>query len=325
MSATTIDPSVALARKWAAFYSARGMQPLPSDPKPADGRKKPLCRFKDYWEAKAPADLFSRFETTNIQVITGRFWKLLVIDLDGQAGRDWFWALGKPVPRTWGVRSGSGTGMHLWFRLPPNFETPLPKAFLWESEARQADKTKHETVERLCDRSLVMAPPSIHPVTGNRYTWLQDDQFLPPTKMPLPALCPQWILDLPPVPPKREASHPIVAIPSAAPLTSHGGWYDWREVQAVIPDKVSLAARWGVRFTGSVSRGWAECHAIDRRDEKPSAAVDIETGRYVDLGSGTRLGLFNLAVALGVAPDFRSAVSALGEQYRAKQREAMQR
>jgi hypothetical protein len=308
------DSNIAEARKWAAFYRARGFNPLPSDPNPEDGRKKPLCRYTEYRESPAPADLFERFPSSNIQVMAGRHWRLLVIDLDGQAGQDWFFGLGKPVPKTWAVRSGGGDGLHLWFRLPANYPRELPKAFLWKGEG------KHEGVERLCDKSLAMAPPSLHPTTGRRYTWANDARFVPPTRLAMPADCPRWILDLPTLAKPKPEPVISVAMPTLAP--SREGRYRIADVIHAIPDKIALAASWGVKFDGyRTADGWHQCHAIDRPDGMASAAIHEDSGYYTDLGSGSRYRLFDLAVAMGQAPDWRDAISALGERYRAPQLE----
>lgn len=309
--------NLAEARKWAGFYQSRGLCPLPSDPTPDDGRKKPLCRYRDFFEAPAPGDLFEQFPTSNIQVITGRFWRLLVIDCDGQAGADWLFSLDRPIPKTWAVRSGGG-GLHLWFRLPENYAKPLPKGFLWKGDG------KHEAVERLCDRSLAMAPPSIHPVSGKRYVWANDARFLPPTKLPLPADCPRWLLDLKPI--ERERSTLVITPPQdgASRLESPiRGRYRVADVLDAIPDKIALAASWGLRFEGRRTQdGWWPAHAFDRPDDVASAAVHEDTGFYTDLGSGTRFKLFDLAVALGQSGDWQEAVEALGGRFRARERRA---
>ena len=58
----------------------------------------------------------------------------------------------------------------------------------------------------------------------------------------------------------------------------------------------------GVRFTDHVSpSGWFECHAFDREDNNPSAAVNIKEGRYVDHGDTEKSGdLFDLAYRSGI-------------------------
>lgn len=277
----------ARARRYAEYYRVRGFQPLPSSPT----EKRPLCKYAEWWDEPAPVDLFDRFPTTNIQVMTGRRWRLLVIDLDGPAAVDQWnvWNRTRRVPRTWITHSGGG-GMHVWFRLPIDYPTALPKAVLWKGDG------PHQAIERLCDRSLVVAPPSIHPRTGAPYLF---DCGGAPRNTAMPADCPDWVLRMRPL-----ASNPVRV---AAARTAHA---------APLPpwtrDPIALAKSWGVRFTGRVSaKGWAECHAIDRDDVKPSAAVHVDSGVYTDRGSGASLSLPRLGVALRQFDDVRDAAAKL--------------
>ena len=298
-----MDPAdVTLCREMAAFYRSRGLNPLPSRP----DAKRPMVRFREWWETAAPADLFDRHPTSNVQIMTGRHWRLLVIDLDGPEAIAHWAGLGQ-TPRTWVTHSGGG-GRHLWFRLPPEYPQPLPKCFLWQGTE------KHQAIERLCDHALVMAPPSIHPTTGQRYRFLSPGQS--PQRLPMPADCPAWVLRLAPVVPVVASCPPLPpVVPRRAPAPSSRR-YQRADVLAAIPDKLALVRSWGVRFTGRAGpSGWAPCHAVDRPDDHPSAAVHASTGTYCDLGSGVRLSLFDLAVTLGVYRDFHDAVSDLGATY----------
>lgn len=287
----------------ADFLHARGFDALPS----LD--KKPLCRFREFWEARAPIGLMAQFPSPSVQVILGRVKGLVVFDLDGPAAiEEWHRWRGKKPP-TWVSHSGGG-GQHWWYSIPRDYSRPLPKAVLW------TDGGEHSAVERLCDKSLVVAPPSIHP-SGRRYKFL--DARHSPIKLPMPTPCPGWLLDLPDITPK-----PVpVAVPFARPAPvavdpSARGRYRAADVTAAIPDVLALVAEWGIKFTGSQHDGWAECHALGRPDEKPSAAVKISTGAYDDKGTGARMGLFDLAAFVGLFPDWKTAVDGLGERFRAR-------
>ena len=61
-----------LTRRWADFYRARGWNPLPS----RTAAKRPYCRFAEWWESPAPSALFQRWPHANIQLMTGRHWRL---------------------------------------------------------------------------------------------------------------------------------------------------------------------------------------------------------------------------------------------------------
>lgn len=280
-------------RRWADFYRSRGLNPLPSDP----ARKKPLVRFSHLWESRVDMSVFNRFATSNLQVMTGRFWRLLAIDLDGIAAREWF---GRRFPdvRTWKIRSG-GDGLHLWFRLPADTAKPLPRAVLWRGDG------PHSAVERLCDRSLVIAPPSIHPRTGSRYKFI--DKYNSPATLPFPAECPPWILRLEPI--RDESAAPIA---NSGPRIRREGSARADDVLRSIPDKRSLAASWGLRLAGSAPNhaGWIPCRAIGREDRHPSASFSPATGCYWEPGQRP-IGLFTLGVRLGIYADFASAVNDL--------------
>lgn len=302
---------IQLCRDWADLYRERGFNPLPSRP----DAKRPCCRYADYWSAPAPASLFERFPTTNVQVICGRAWRLLVIDLDGEEAINRWAGMGS-TPRTWISHSGAG-GRHLWFRLPADYPKPLSKAFLWKSKA------KHTAIERLCDNSLVMAPPSIHPKTGKRYRFISKERS--PLGLAIPAECPDWVLRLGsvgrltvdwvyPDHDRKEASFTPRRLAPNSQASSPN--FDRAKVLDSIRDKIALARSWGVRVAGRPSpKGWVPVHAINREDTHASAAIHIQSGHYVDRGSGVKLSLFDLGAELGIYSDWREAIQDLGERY----------
>jgi hypothetical protein len=294
---------VALCSRWAGFYRERGYNPLPTRP----DAKRPFVKYADSWEAPAPlgAAGFDRWGAASLQLMTGRRWRLLVIDLDGPEARE-RWASMGPTPQTWVTHSG-GNGHHLWFTVEPGPD--LPKAFLWKGG------DDHSAIERLCDRSLVMAPPSIHPKTGNRYRFL--DKWHSPARLPMPAPVPAWVLRLDPIT-TALAPPPVPQIaPMPHRMTVRGaGRFDRADVLAAIPDKAALAASWGLRLAGRPTpKGWVPCHAVGREDTRASAAIHRESGTYVDRGTDLRLSLFDLAAQLGVYADGRDAISDLGERF----------
>ena len=67
--------------------------------------------------------------------------------------------------------------------------------------------------------------------------------------------------------------------------------------------KLNLAAEFeamGVELVGAANEaGWMACRAVDREDSSPSAAVNVQSGHYRDLGgAGLFLGFFDFAVHL---------------------------
>lgn len=299
MLAIAAKTDTELAAKWADFYRRRGFNVLPTRP----DKKQPLVRYAQWWDEPAPADLFEKHPTCSLQIMTGRRWRLLVIDLDGPEAAEHWATLGR-TPTTWTTHSG-GNGKHLWFRLPANYPHELPKAFLWRPG------TEHTAVERLCDRSLIMAPPSIHPTTGERYRFASKAES--PARLPLPALCPTWVLRLKPLETERPEYKPTVPM---TPRPVVAGRFQTEEVLNAIGDKIALVESWGLRVASRRPNhaGWCPCHAIGREDRNPSASVSVESGRYWEPGEKT-IGLFELGVRLGVYLDWRDAVADLGRRY----------
>lgn len=247
--------------------------------------------------------------------MTGLFWGLIAFDLDGEkAIEEWArMSRGICMPPTWVTYSGGG-GQHIWFRLPANWTKPLPKAEIWRPTF-PAPRVKGEAaIERLCDKSLVMFPPSIHPRTGVTYVF--EHPLRKPPKMRWPAVAPAWVMALQPL--KAPVVVPVVepTVPLEPLQDRPGAFLDRDEVLSRIHDKVSLAASWGLRIAGRArDSGWLPCRAIDREDSRPSAAFHRESGIYTDRGSGRTLSLFDLMIAFGRATDFRDAKARLADQF----------
>lgn len=298
---------LASSRKWAGIYRDLGYQPLPS----RMDKKQPMVKFADHWDTFHPnADMLSFF-TSNIQIMSGRAWGLLVIDLDGPEAIEAWKHLGYPrKPRTWVTNSGGG-GEHWWFTIPKHGD-PIPKAILWKGDG------PHQAIERLCDRSLVMAPPSIHPTTGKTYRFRSEPES--PVKLTRPANCPGWLLQLPALAPP-----PIVSTftPPKYDASLNGrrysatGRFDREDVLHSIGDKAALAKCWGLRIASerASAKGWISCHAIEREDKTPSCGFNIESGHYVDHVSGRKLSFFDLSIALGKFADWKESLYALGSEY----------
>lgn len=304
----SIDPdNVRCAQYMASFYKSRGFQPLPS----RTDAKRPMICYADLWEKRAAPDLFTRFPTSNIQVMTGRFWRLMVVDADGPAAVERLTKMGPRLPRTWVSWSG-GNGRHYWFMIPRDYPREISYAVLWKGDG------EHEQLERLCDHKLIMAPPSIHPTTGARYRWAGTGQS--PFKLSQPAVAPSWLIDHPGIETKPDEMLPMrPACPSVAVSRLNGERYNWVDVLDAINDKMSLASSWGLRFASPRpnSSGWYSCHAIGRPDKNPSASFSERTGRYWESGRLT-IDMFSLAVELGVYMSHDDAVIDLARRFHAR-------
>ena len=94
---------------------------------------------------------------------------------------------------------------------------------------------------------------------------------------------------------------------------------DWHELRHQILASLDLRAEaelLGVKFCGESPNGsgWLSCHAVDREDRSPSAAVCVAgkngtLGLYKDLGGGSdkAISFFELAAKLGKFHDWREA------------------
>jgi hypothetical protein len=305
---------IRMARRWAGVYRRRGYNPIPSRPE----EKRPFIRWSEYLDREFPAAQFERFDTGSMQLMTGRRWGLVVIDLDGPEAIAHWPSMGKSPARTWVTHSG-GDGQHHWFAVPTSGPA-IPSGRLWgiwDDSARdgRGDWAKHKAVEILADRKLVMVPPSIHPTTGRRYRFVGGHS---PKDIPAPAPLPRWVLGLP----RLAAPRPAVAaipIPEArekAPNRPATGRFDWKAVLYHVADKIAVAQAWGLRFASTRPNpsGWCSCHRIGRDDRTPSASFHAESGRYWEADAGS-IGFFEVGVRLGHYLDWREAVADLGERH----------
>lgn len=86
---------------------------------------------------------------------------------------------------------------------------------------------------------------------------------------------------------------------------SSRGTDDWRRIRAEVIARLDIEEEYralGVEFTRSSAtpKGWLECRAVGRKDEHPSAAVNLSTGVYHDSGGeGLTLGFFDFALRFG--------------------------
>lgn len=296
-------PDAALAA--ARYYRDRfGWNVLPSR---SDVKGPALKSFAEYWDEPIPMGVFSGWTGTNLQLMCGSRWGLVVVDLDGpRAIRIWERiTTQRCTPQTWVVETGSG-GRHWYFTVPTgSANSTIESGAIWKSVGR------HSAIEILGDRKLVIAPPSIHVDTKRRYRFLVG-----PKQLPSPAPLPDWIAALPRLKP-RPVERPAVPAYSG-PAVSVDGSYSTRAVMDAIPpvDKVELARQYGLRLAGRPNAaGWIACHAIDREDSNPSAGFNPESGYYYDHGRRERMSLFELGAVSGRYASWKDCCNDLGRTY----------
>lgn len=126
----------------------------------------------------------------NIGIPTGERSGLLVLDVDGEEGKDALADLEArygPLPETVESITGAG-GRHIFFRYPAGRNIPNKARFYPGLDTRSTG-------------GLIAAPPSLH-VSGRRYTWEVAHH---PNDVPL-ADCPEWLLKLMEEKPERQTA-----------------------------------------------------------------------------------------------------------------------
>lgn len=328
-------PDVAFAKEWAWFYRSLGLNPLPSSRHrrmPAIAHRYGGPAYAQFWLDSFPASGWLESGARNIQVPCGVRWGLAVIDLDGpEALAAWeSMCLFRDNPPTWAVRSGSGVGLHLWYVIPEGVDE-LPKRLLWGIWDESSGKWLRESrVELLGDRTLAVAPPSIHVETGRRYEWLPGRS---PADLRRPAVLPSWVLDIPPCQPPGRTYAPshrenpfVLPRPFAGSLPS-GLRYKLDDVDdAVRLHRLPIVRGWGLRVTSERinQRGFVSCRAIGREDRHPSASFDPNRGYYSEK-DGPCYPFFVLGQVLGAYPDWRTCVNDLGDHFGVRERWASHR
>jgi hypothetical protein len=159
-------------------FLALGYAPIPFGESPEGKNKLPLVRWSLYVN-KIPTeeevmDMFKRHpNATGLGLITGRFYKLLVLDFDiqiDQIDKDKF-----PIPLTPMVISGRG-GLHAFFEPP--IDQIIPSKTLID-----------KVLDIRCEPGLIIVPPSLHH-TQNRYTWINKLGETPLASVP------EWLYPL---------------------------------------------------------------------------------------------------------------------------------
>lgn len=148
-------PTVYLA---ARMYAAMGLSVLP-----CTGKKPTLSEWSHLQHriAFAPTiDLWHKVGLLqNVGIICGAVsGNLVVMDLDGEVAIEAFKIRFPSLQNTYAVTSGSGMGMHLYYYvrdLPPT---------------TRVVGTDYGNIELRSNGTYVVAPPSIHPVSGKSYT-----------------------------------------------------------------------------------------------------------------------------------------------------------
>lgn len=146
----------------AALLAMEGISVLP-----CAGKRPALANWQQFQQRAATSAQVARWHSAglfgNVGIICGAVSRnLVVIDLDGQLAVSAFAEKWPDLMDTYRVLSGSGQGQHIYFfvrHLPPTTRVTLGSHYNYELRANGC---------------YVVAPPSVHPETGQRYAALTD-------------------------------------------------------------------------------------------------------------------------------------------------------
>ena len=141
----------------AKAYAAQGLSVIP-----LNGKRPALKSWTGHQKRCATREMIDDWHRRdilkNVGIVCGAVsGNLVVLDLDGAAGYPAFAAALPHLAQTYTVASGGGVGKHVYFRVKR-----LPKSV-------KAMNTPIGHLEVCGEGRQVVAPPSIHPKTGNPY------------------------------------------------------------------------------------------------------------------------------------------------------------
>ncbi|MDX2138161.1 MAG: bifunctional DNA primase/polymerase [Chloroflexota bacterium] len=158
MNPSNMPPIVSAANEASVLSAALAYAALGLSVIPLDGKRPALKSWTRFQQERADERTIRAWIFGNVGIVCGAVsGNLVVLDLDGAAGYAAFAAQFPALAQTYTVASGGGIGRHVYFyadQLPPSVK---------------AMNTPLGHLELCGDGRQVVAPPSVHPVTGNRY------------------------------------------------------------------------------------------------------------------------------------------------------------
>lgn len=242
-------------------YAARGWRVLPVN------GKIPIIRDWPAMATTVPEQIrtwWTRTPTANVGIATGPLSRLLVLDVDPDKGGDDslhnLEAQYGPLPLTIEVLTGGG-GRHLYFQHPGR---PV---------SNSAGKLG-SGLDIRADGGQVVAPPSVHPVTGRCYEWEAAHH---PDELP-PAPIPDWLLGL-----LTERPEPLT--PPEGPMFDEGSRNDALAREAGKLRRIGLSQTELQATLLTMNR--ERCHPPLADDEVRKIAVSISRYQPAQDGAST--------------------------------------
>lgn len=141
----------------AMLYANQGISILPLNGKKATGKwtaaqEKPMS-------PNQAAHIWTQHPEYNVGIVLGKVSGIVAVDLDGIEAVNLYERTFPQLCETFTVRTGSHKGLHLYYR--PTVVIPNTTRIVGLPEGN---------IELRSNGTYVVAPPSTHPDTGNRYT-----------------------------------------------------------------------------------------------------------------------------------------------------------
>jgi hypothetical protein len=191
-------------------YVVAGMSVLP-----CKGKQPNISRWEQLQHTRPTAADVRRWHNAgvlqNVGIIGGKVsGNLVIIDLDGLNAVESFESNFPQLAKSLSVASGSGVGRHVYLRVTGH----MPLNFRRKSKAWGC-------VEVRGNGCYVVAPPSIHPDSGQPYRWLKGDGVLEVNDI-------DDVIDFY----AADADDMAAATPPASPLPRRraGGWRSFTEI-----------------------------------------------------------------------------------------------
>jgi hypothetical protein len=162
VNSNQIPPIVQAAQSGNIYEAAQAYAGLEMSVIPLNGKRPALKSWKEYQQRRVTSTEIESWHNNglldNIGIICGEVSdNLVVLDLDGIAGYPAFAATFPHLAQTYTIATGGGVGKHIYFRVGQ-----MPASV-------KAIGTPIGNLELGGNGRQVVAPPSVHPSTGNAY------------------------------------------------------------------------------------------------------------------------------------------------------------
>jgi uncharacterized membrane protein len=194
MNASQQPPMVQAAQEQTALAAALAYAALGLSVIPLVGKRPALTTWTEYQQTAASQETIKAWNNAgllkNIGIVCGKVsGNLVALDLDGAAGYPAFVATFPTLAETYTVASGGGVGKHVYFGVEQ-----MPASV-------KAMGTPIGNLELCGEGRQVVAPPSIHPTTGQLY---RVEQAMDVLRVPDLTELVMWIEAFKPRQPVRE-------------------------------------------------------------------------------------------------------------------------